>query len=62
MKTNSFKTLIPYIGIGFIILALLMKRLSVRHLNMDSLLSVVAGLVVLLVAFLIFKVVLKHKK
>jgi len=62
MKNNLQKSLIPFIGITLILIAVLLKRLYIRNLNMDSLLSFVAGFGVILICFLIFKVVFKNRK
>jgi len=62
MKNNLQKSLIPFIGITLILIVVLLKRLYIRNLNMDSLLSFVAGFGVILICFLIFKVVFKNRK
>jgi|GEM_PF-1317069 len=62
MKNNLQKSLIPFIGITLILIAVLLKRLYIRNLNTDSLLSFVAGFGVILICFLIFKVVFKNRK
>ena len=62
MKNNLQKSLIPFIGITLILIAVLLKRLYIRNLNVDSLLSFIAGFGVILICFLIFKVVFKNRK
>lgn len=62
MKNNLQKSLIPFIGITLILIAVLLKRLYIRNLNTDSLLSFIAGFGVILICFLIFKVVFKNRK
>jgi len=62
MKNNLQKSLIPFIGITLILIAVLLKRLYIRNLNTDSLLSFVAGFGVILICFLILKVVFKNRK
>jgi amino acid permease len=62
MKNKLQKSLIPFIGITLILIAVLSKRLFIKNLNMDSLLSFIAGFAVILICFLIFKIVLKNKK
>jgi len=62
MKNNLQKSLIPFIGITLILIAVLLKRLYIRNLNTDSLLCFVAGFGVILICFLILKVVFKNRK
>ncbi|MDR3653518.1 MAG: hypothetical protein P4L34_11200 [Paludibacter sp.] len=63
MKKSHTKTsIISIIGITLILLAVLARRMSVRHPDMDELLSFVAGFAIMVVCFLILKIFLKNKK
>ena len=61
MKIKSQKSLIPFIGITLILLAVLSRRLFIRSYSMDSTLGFLAAFVIILVSFLILKIVLKNK-
>jgi len=45
-----------------ILLAVLSRRIVARNLNMDSLLSFVAGFAVVVVSYIIFKKLLNNRK
>jgi hypothetical protein len=62
MKKATQKSIIPFIGITLILIAVLSRRLFIRSYSMDSTLSFLAGFVIILVCFLIFKIVLKNRK
>jgi len=62
MKSNPQKSIIPVIGIMIILIAFLSRRLYIKNLNVDSLLSFIAGIALVIVCFVIFKKVLKNKK
>jgi hypothetical protein len=62
MKKATQKSIIPFIGIALILIAVLSRRLFIRSYSMDSTLSFLAGFAIILVCFLIFKIVLKNRK
>ena len=62
MNKPLSKSLIPFVGITLILIAVLSRRLFIRNYSIDSTLSFLAGFAVILISFLIFKKVLKNKK
>lgn len=62
MKNNSQKSIILFVGISIILIAVLMKRLFIRNMNIDYFLGMIAGFAVMVVCFLIFRIVMKKKK
>lgn len=62
MKNKLSKPVIPLIGIALILLIVLAKRLYIRSLNMDALLSFLAGFALIFICILISSIVLKNKK
>jgi amino acid permease len=62
MKSKLAKPLIPLIGITLILLAVLSKRLYLKSLNTDGILSFLAGFALIVICILVFRVVLKNKK
>jgi len=62
MKKTTQKSIIPFIGIALILIAVLSRRLFIRSYSMDSTLSFLAGFTIILVCFLIFKIILKNRK
>jgi len=62
MKIRVQKSAISTIGVVLILLAVLSRRIVARNLNMDSLLSFVAGFAVVVVGYIIFKKLLNNRK
>lgn len=62
MKNNSSKSSLFTVGIVFILSALLMKRLFIKNINMDAILSFLAGFALIFIGFLILRVFLKNMK
>ena len=62
MKIKLQKSVITTIGVVLILLAVLSRRIVARNLNMDSLLSFVAGFAVVVVGYIIFKKLLNNRK
>jgi D-alanyl-lipoteichoic acid acyltransferase DltB (MBOAT superfamily) len=62
MKIKLQKSAITTIGVVLILLAVLSRRIVARNLNMDSLLSFVAGFAVVVVGYIIFKKLLNNRK
>jgi uncharacterized membrane protein (DUF373 family) len=62
MRKKSQKSFITVIGIALILIAVLSRRLFIRSYSMDSTLSFLAGLAIILLCFLILKIILKNKK
>jgi len=62
MKIKLQKSAITTIGVVLILLAVLSRRIVARNLNMDSLLSFVAGFAVVVVGYVIFKKLLNNRK
>jgi D-alanyl-lipoteichoic acid acyltransferase DltB (MBOAT superfamily) len=62
MKIREQKSVIATIGVVLILLAVLSRRIVARNLNMDSLLSFVAGFAVVVVGYIIFKKLLNNRK
>ena len=62
MKIRVQKSVITTIGVVLILLAVLSRRIVARNLNMDSLLSFVAGFAVVVVGYIIFKKLLNNRK
>ena len=62
MKIKLQKSAISTIGVVLILLAVLSRRIVARNLNMDSLLSFVAGFAVVVVGYVIFKKLLNNRK
>ena len=62
MKIRVQKSVITSIGVVLILLAVLSRRIVARNLNMDSLLSFVAGFAVVVVGYIIFKKLLNNRK
>jgi len=62
MKIKLQKSVITTIGVVLILLAVLSRRIVARNLNMDSLLSFVAGFAVVVVGYVIFKKLLNNRK
>jgi len=61
MQRTPAKSKTLVIGIVLILLAVLARRLYFRSFNSDSLVAFLAGFAIILVAFVIFRVVLKNK-
>jgi len=62
MKIRVQKSVITTIGVVLILLAVLSRRIVAQNLNMDSLLSFVAGFAVVVVGYIIFKKLLNNRK
>ena len=62
MKIKLQKSVITTIGVVLILFAVLSKRIVARNLNVDSLLSFVAGFAVVVVGYIIFKKLLNNRK
>ena len=62
MKIKLQKSVITTIGVVLILFAVLSKRIVARNLNVDSLLSFVAGFAVVVVGYVIFKKLLNNRK
>jgi len=62
MKKPFPSTLISVLGITLILVAVLSRRLSIRNFNEDSLLSFLAGIAIVFICLLIFRIFLKKKK
>ena len=62
MKIKLQKSVITTIGVVLILFAVLSRRIVARNLNMDSLLSFVAGFAVVVVGYIIFKKLLNNRK
>jgi len=62
MKKPLPASLISVIGITLILLAVLSRRLSFRNMNDDTLLSFLAGVAILFICFLLFRIVLKKRR
>ena len=62
MKIKLQKSVITTIGVVLILFAVLSKRIVARNLNVDSLLSFVAGFAVVLVGYIILKKLLNNRK
>jgi len=62
MKKPLPATLISVLGITLILIVVLSRRLSIRNFNEDSLLSFLAGVAIIFICFLIFRLFLKKKK
>jgi predicted cobalt transporter CbtA len=61
MKIREQKSVIATIGVVLILLAVLSRRIVARNLNMDSLLSFVAGFAVVVVGYIIFKKMMNNR-
>lgn len=62
MKIRVQKSVIATIGVVLILLAVLSRRIVARNLNMDSLLSFVAGFAIVVVGYIIFKKLMNSRK
>jgi len=62
MKKPLSKSIIPILGISFILIAVLSKRLFYRGYIADSTMSFLAGFTVILLCFFLLRIFLKNKK
>lgn len=62
MKIRVQKSVIATIGVVLILLAVLSRRIVARNLNMDSLLSFVAGFAIVVVGYIVFKKMMNNRE
>jgi len=62
MKKLQSKSIITIIGITIILIVVLAKRLFIKNYSLESTYSFLAGVATVLIAYLIFKMVLKNRK